>query len=103
MPAPKGTIPPNAGKGRKAGVPNRATAEVRAAFQRLVEENADNMRSWLAAVAEEDPAKALDLMAKLAEYVIPRLSRSELHGDGDGRLIIEIVKQGGPNPATEDA
>ena len=65
-----------------------------------VEDNADRMQGWLEQVAKDDPAKALDLMGRLAEYVIPRLSRSELRGaDGDGRLVIHIVKQGAEPPA----
>lgn len=85
------------GPGRPAGVPNRTTTEVREAFRHLVEDNADNMQAWLAAVAKDDPAKALDLMAKLAEYVVPRLSRSELRGEGSA-LTVRIVHQGGPPP-----
>lgn len=32
-PAPKGTMPPNAGKGRKKGVPNKITRDIRAMAQ----------------------------------------------------------------------
>lgn len=34
-PAPKGTRPPNAGKGRVKGVPNKVTADVRALAQQF--------------------------------------------------------------------
>ncbi len=86
--------------GRPAGTPNRATSEVREAFARLVEGNADKLQEWLEATADKDPGKAIDLVAKLAEFIIPKLSRSELRGaDGDGRLVIHIVKQGAEPPA----
>lgn len=87
------------GPGRPKGQPNRATSAVREAFRRLVEDNAEHLQDWLEAVAKDDPGEALSLTARIAEFVIPKLSRSELHGGGDdGRLIIEIIKQGTPPP-----
>lgn len=78
------------GGGSRKGVPNHATRDVRKAFGLLVESNTAHMQGWLEAVAKEDPAKALDLMAKLAEYVIPRLARTELSGElaVRGKLVI---------------
>ena len=42
-------------------------------------------------VAEKDPAKALELYAKLAEFILPKLSRSTVDGDLGirGKLIID--------------
>ena len=37
MPAAKGTRPPNAGKGRPKGVPNKVTTSAREAYQRAFE------------------------------------------------------------------
>jgi hypothetical protein len=51
MAAKKGTRPPNAGKGRVAGVPNKATADVREAIASLLQSNVENFSVWLAAVA----------------------------------------------------
>ena len=86
--------------GRPAGTPNRATSEVRAAFARLVEGNADKLQDWLDATADKDPGKAIDLVAKLAEFIIPKLSRSELRGaDGSGAITIKIIRQGDEPPA----
>jgi len=39
MAAAKGTRPPNAGKGRKAGVPNKVTASAREAFALAFDES----------------------------------------------------------------
>jgi hypothetical protein len=59
------------------------------------------MQKWLEATAEKDPGEALALLAKLAEFIVPKLSRSELRGpDGDGRLTIQIIRQGIPPEAT---
>lgn len=89
---PTGAAAMGAGPGRPKGVPNKVTTEFRAAVTRLLEATQDNMIRWLTQVAEgdgteygrPDPAKALDLMAKLAEYSNPKLGRVEHVGDGGG-------------------
>jgi hypothetical protein len=78
--------------GRKKGVPNKATTEFREAVTRVLEDNASNYGKWLKQVAEgygrgkaavaPDPAKALDLVAKLAEYAAPKLNRVEMEHSG---------------------
>lgn len=90
-------MPPNAGKGRPKGSPNRATKAFRDTVQRLLEDNAENVSRWLQIVAEgdgdqvkPDPGKALDLMSKLAEYATPKLNRTELAGDADNPIRQEI-------------
>lgn len=94
MPAPKGFMPPNAGKGRQKGVPNKATTAFRETIQRLLESNSENVSLWLKQVAAEDPAKALDLVSKLAEYASPKLARTEVSGTDGQPLQIQVVKFG---------
>ena len=70
----------NMGKGRPKGALNHATREFRETINQLLHDNADNVSIWLNKVAETDPYKALDILAKLAEYAAPKLSRVEQTG-----------------------
>jgi hypothetical protein len=80
------------GGGSRKGVPNKVNAEFRETVRRLLEDNSENVGRWLTQVAEgdgteagkPDPAKALDLIAKLAEFAAPKLSRTEMTGPGGG-------------------
>lgn len=84
--------------GRVAGTPNKATTEFRQTVRKLLEDNADNVGRWLTIVAEgdgtengkPDPAKALDLLAKLAEFAAPKLGRTEHVGEGGGPVKTSI-------------
>lgn len=66
-----------AGKGRPKGVPNKISTTFRETVTKLLADNSANVGLWLARVSEDDPAKALDLLAKLAEYAAPKLSKVE--------------------------
>jgi hypothetical protein len=89
--------PPAAGKGRKKGVPNKLTAEFRETVRKLLEENSANVGIWLGQVANgangcnPDPAKALDLLVKLAEFAAPKLGRVEHTGADDGPMQFEAA------------
>jgi hypothetical protein len=88
----------NRGRGRPPGTPNKVTTAFRETVQALLEANSANVSKWLLAVADgdpdndikPDPGKALDLMAKLAEYAAPKLSRQEVVGDADSPLAHKV-------------
>jgi hypothetical protein len=92
----------NAGKGRPKGSPNKVTREFRETVRQLLEDNAENVGRWLTLVAEgdgsehgkPDPGKALDLVAKLAEFAAPKLGRTEHVGEGGGPMVVEITRFG---------
>ena len=46
--------------GRAKGTPNKTTAEIRDAYQKLVEDNLTNMTEWLVQVAADNPERAMD-------------------------------------------
>ena len=83
--------------GRVKGTPNKVNREFRETVRKLLDDNADNVGAWIAQVAQghgenkADPAKALDLLAKLAEFAAPKLGRVEHVGEGGGPVLNEIV------------
>ena len=83
--------------GRPKGSKNKNTEAIRQAYQKLTEDNLENMSLWLTDIAGDDPAKAMDLMLKLSEYIIPKLQRQEITGT-DGEDLFKNVKfQFGPD------
>ena len=84
--------------GSRKGIPNKTTAEIRNAFQMLVEDNLDNMKVWLSDVAQEDPERALEIMLKMAEYIVPKLSRTEVKADiTDKSIVINLNRLNAKN------
>jgi len=76
--------------GRPKGKPNKTTSEIREAYQLLVENNLENMTLWLTDVAADSPEKAMDLMLKLSEYMIPKLARQEVTG-AEGKDLFKNI------------
>ena len=86
MPKKGHTNNPN---GRKAGVPNKVTSDIKEAYRKLIEDNLDNLTVWLEQIAEENPEKAIRILSELSEYVIPKLARTDLTS-GDKPIQIQL-------------
>ena len=63
--------------GRPKGTPNRTTKEVRQQFEHLLNNNIDKLQSLFDKVAEENPTKAIELILKISEFVLPKLKAVE--------------------------
>lgn len=92
-------LPPNAGKGRVKGVPNKATKAAREAIAAFVDANAEKLQEWLDAMAEESPKDAFNAFLALVEYHVPKLARVEHTGEDGGpvehtitRIVREVVR-----------
>lgn len=84
-------MPPNAGKGRVKGVPNKNTALAREAFAMFVENNVGQFQEWLDAVANDPkhgPKVAFEMILAVSEFYLPKLARTEHVGNGGGPLEI---------------
>lgn len=88
--------------GKKPGTVNKTTKHIREAYQKLTEDNLENMSIWLGRIAAEDPAKAMDTMIKLSEYIIPKLARTEVTGNDGEDLFKNIAFKFGPDINDQD-
>jgi hypothetical protein len=88
--------PPAAGKGRKKGVPNRVTADVREVIAMCSHELAPDLIKWIRRTAKRNPAKAAELFLRAIEYHIPKVSKLELSGPGGGPLSTVSIDTSDP-------
>ncbi|MEL4306728.1 hypothetical protein [Joostella sp. CR20] len=66
----------------RKGVPNKSTREIRQAFHQLVSDKLPEISKWLDEVAKESPEKAINIIIKLSDFVIPKLQRTEIELGG---------------------
>lgn len=97
MPFKKGDKKP-VGSGKRKGTENKATKDIKEAYRQLIENNLDNLTNWLEQIAKKNPEKAIYILADLSEYVIPKLARQELTGEGGGKLVFDVkIKKSNAN------
>lgn len=81
MAAKKGTRPPNAGKGRPRGVPNKITSDLKAMVLCALDDAGG--REYLARQAEENPGPFMALVGKC----LPK----DLNVDANAQVVYQIV------------
>ena len=88
--------------GRKAGIPNKTTAQAREAIALFVDGNAHRLAEWLDEVAngipeadiKPNPAKAFELFQSVVEYHVPKLARTEITGADEGAIEMVVKWEG---------
>ncbi len=75
-------------KGKPKGTPNKSTRQFKEVMAALLESNEANFESWIKRIAKKNPRAAYDLLMKSAEFVAPKLNRTEMSGTPDGNPIL---------------
>jgi hypothetical protein len=88
---------PNINRAGRIG-PNHSTKQIKEAFSLLLDANLDNMTIWLAQVAGDNPEKALDIMIKLSERFVPKLSQQAITNEDGSNLFKNIEFKFGGEP-----
>lgn len=70
-----GTVPNP--QGRPLGSPNKASTTFKEAVTHLLDTTAPEYLQWVYRISEEDPARAIEVLVKLAEFAFPKLLRTE--------------------------
>jgi uncharacterized protein YeeX (DUF496 family) len=73
-------------KGRPAGALNRSTEQMKLTLARAANKTLDTISEDLEKIRKDNPEKAIQLALQLMEYVMPKLSRTELKGEIDQRI-----------------
>lgn len=78
-------------EGRQKGSQNKYTKQVKEAMGMLLENNLDNLSLWLAQVAADDPKAAMDIVIRLSERFVPKLSQQQVTG-ADGEDLFKNIQ-----------
>ena len=70
--------------GRKPGAINRSTEEMKLTIARATNNVLSTINADLEEIKKKNPEKAMELAFKLLEYVMPKLSRTEMSGENKG-------------------
>ena len=81
-------------KGRPTGAKDKKQNDIKKAFQSIVEGNLQNIEKWLKDVATDNPAKGLEMVLRMSEFVLPKMKATDISLDDiNSRPPIQIVVQ----------
>jgi len=73
-------------KGRPVGALNRSTEQMKLTLARAANKTLDTISEDLEKIRKDNPEKAIQLALQLMEYVMPKLSRTEMKAEIDQRI-----------------
>ena len=73
-------------KGRPKGALNRSTEMMKLTMARAANRTLDNLSDDLEKIRKKDPERAIELALKEMEYVLPKLSRTEMKAEIEQRV-----------------
>ena len=73
--------------GRPKGSRNVITQKIEEQFANVLDNKLEEVERWIQHTAQENPAKAVELLIKLSERFLPALNRTELTGKDGGDLF----------------
>lgn len=81
------------GPGRPKGMQNKATKASRELIALILDEEMPNIKTALAKVRKRYPTRYLDLLIRLMEFAVPKLSRTELVGSTSSHHSLNVIVQ----------
>jgi hypothetical protein len=88
MAAPKGRPKP-IGSGKQKGSQNKTTREFKEALNHFIQNSQENLLEWLESI--ELPEKRIDCFVKIAEFVYPKLARTDITSQGEKLQAPQLV------------
>lgn len=74
--------------GRPVGVKNKTSENIRKILLDFTSDNQFQLQEWLLKTAETDPARAYELWLKTLNYILPKLSETEISSLGEKINIV---------------
>lgn len=75
------------GSGKKKGSHNHVTKDAKALMESLVDYGLEHAQKWLERTAKKNPARALEALAKIAEYRLPKLAKTDVEHHGGVQVL----------------
>ena len=86
----------NSQRGKEAGSKSKRgndkqSEAIRTIFTSILNNNTNNLQEWIDKVAKDNPAKAIELILKMSNYVLPKLRHTELQSEALPETMKVIV------------
>ena len=85
--------------GRLAGTPNKATTEIKEAFQMLLEDNLPTLQRDISSL---EPKQRVKFMLELASFIIPKMKSVDLKSIDTEVITIDFNKSVGWNKTDDE-